>query len=116
MAFPQLGTKNLDAKTILCDIYNGVNSVEPLEVAGQTESAAAGITWALGKLADAGLSDTVLGCPKNSLSANFIFPNSSSKGGPLNPPPSVQANTGDDVYYKTYFCEAPTTPQCSHTC
>lgn len=115
MAFPQLGTSNLNATTILCVIYQGLNSVTPLELAGQTESAAASVSWALGKLAAVGLSDTVLGCPKSELSPNtFLFPNKKQKGGPLNEPPSVFANTGNNVYYKTYFADTPTTPQCKH--
>ena len=120
MAIPQLGTDNLNATTILCDIYQGINSVTPLKLAGDTESAAAAASWALGKLGAVGLSDTVLGCPKSELSPN-LYPNSTQAGGPLSPdslspPPSVVANAGNDVFNKTYFCTPPTTPQCSHIC
>lgn len=116
MAIPQLDTTNLNIDTLLCDAYNGINSITPLALAGQEEAIAGGITWALGKLAAVGLSDTILGCPTSELSPNFLYPNSTEKGGPLNPPPSVVSNTGNDVYGKTYFCTAPTTPQCAHTC
>lgn len=116
MAFAQIGSDNLNANTILCDVYSGLNSVTPLALAGEEEAVAAGITWALAKLADVGLSGTVLGCPKSELSPNFLFPNQTEEGGPLNEPPSVFANTGNDVYNKTYFCTAPTTPQCNHVC
>lgn len=116
MAFGQLGTPNFNAKTVLCDVYQGLNSITPLALAGEEESILAGITWALAKLAAVGLSDTVLGCPKSTLSPNYLYPNSSNVGGPLGTPPNVYANTGNNVYGKTYFCTAPTTPQCSHTC
>lgn len=116
MPIAQLGTSNLNANTILCDIYNGFNSITPLALAGQEEAAAAGIAWGLSKLGAVGLNGTVLGCPTSSLSPNYLYPNQSQAGGPLNPPPSVIANDGNDVYYKTYFCTAPTKPQCSHTC
>ena len=116
MAIPQLGSKNLNTSTILCDVYNGLNSVTPLALAGEEKDIGAGISWALDKLAGAGLSDTALGCPKNSLSPDFqLFPNRTQLGGPLNEPEFVFHNTGDNVFYKTYFATAPTTPQCSPT-
>ena len=115
MAFAQVGTPNLSAQTILCDVYQGLNSITSLALAGQTETLAAQVTWALGKLAAVGLSDTVLGCPTSTLSPNFLFSNASSTGGPLAPPLSVSANAGNNVYNKYYFKTAPTSPQCSHT-
>ena len=116
MPIAQLGNfANLDVNTILCDLNEGLNSVTPLSVAGQVQSAEAKVTWALGKLALVGLDSTTLGCPASALSPN-LYPNSTQKGGPLNLPPSVAANTGNNVYGKTYFCSAPTTPKSSHTC
>ncbi|KAK5123717.1 hypothetical protein LTR85_002353 [Meristemomyces frigidus] len=115
MPIAQLGTQNLNVNTILCDAVEGINSVTPLALAGQAEEVEAGIAWALGALGAVGLNNTVLGCPTSALSANYLYGNSTQKGGPLNPPPSVQANTGNDVFNKVYFTTAPTTPQCSHT-
>lgn len=115
MPIAQLGTQNLDVATILCDIVEGVNSATPLALAGQAEDVEAGSSWALGKLGAVGLNNTVLGCPTSALSANYLYGNSSQAGGPLNPPPSVAANTGNDVYDKVYFTTAPTSPQCTHS-
>lgn len=105
---------DLNATTILCDVYQGINSITPLALAGEAESVAAGISWALSKL-DPFFAATVLGCPTSTLSPNFLYPNSSSEGGPLNPPPSVTANDGNNVYNHTYFTTAPTKPKCSHS-
>lgn len=113
MPIAQFGTKNLNTSTILCDIYQGINSIAPLAVAGQAASAAAGLTWALSKLEPA-LGGTILGCPSSTLSANYLYPGAKNKGGPLNEPPCVSANTGNNVYNKVYFTSAPTKPQCSH--
>lgn len=113
MAVGQLGTTNLNATTLLCDVYQGLNSILPLQLAGDAESASAALTWAVAKL-DPYFSGTVLGCPTNTLSADYIYPNSTSEGGPLSPPPSVSSNAGNDVYNKTYFTTAPTAPSCSH--
>lgn len=113
MAIPQIGSDNLNVKTILCDVYNGINSIMPLALAPETQSAAAKVTWALDKLASVGLSKTVLGCPADSLSP--IYPNATSEGGPLNPPPAVVSNAADNVYNRVYFTEAPTKPQCQHS-
>jgi hypothetical protein len=112
MPVGQLGAPNLTATTLLCNVYQGLNSVTPLALAGTSEEIQAGITWALSKL-DPFFSNTVLGCPTMTISENFLFPNANSPGGPLSPPPSVEANTGDNVYGKTYFAEEPTTPNCS---
>ncbi|KAF2717526.1 hypothetical protein K431DRAFT_276765 [Polychaeton citri CBS 116435] len=112
MAIAQLGSENLNAQTVLCDVYQGLNSIIPLALAGSTEDVAGSITWALGKLALTGLSGTVLGCPTNTLSPNFLVQNSTNEGGPLNPPPAVAGNTGNNVYGKVYFETAPTSPQC----
>ncbi|GKT45870.1 aromatic peroxygenase [Colletotrichum spaethianum] len=113
-AVAQLGTGNLNATTFLCDLYQGINSVVPLFVAGTTEEVAAASAWALSKL-DPYLGNTALGCPTSVLSPNapsLLFPNANNKGGPLNTPPSVAKNVGDNVYYKTYFSTAPVTPAC----
>ncbi|KAF0322137.1 Aromatic peroxygenase [Colletotrichum sp. SAR11_59] len=110
----QLGTPNLNATTVLCDVYQGINSVVPLFFAGSEEQAAAATTWAIAKL-DPYFSNTVLGCPTSVLSPNdpsFLYPNAKNKGGPLNTPPNVAKNVGDNVYYKTYFTTAPTSPAC----
>lgn len=63
---------------------------------------------------DPNFKNTVLGCPTSTISNNFLFPNANSTGGPLSPPPSVLANTGNNVYNKTYFTTSPTRPMCSH--
>lgn len=66
----------------------------------------------------------------------FLYPNSTEEGGkclcsdkvvllctlelmnislgPLDPPPSVAANVGNNVYYSVYFTATPTAPLCSH--
>lgn len=111
MAFPQLGSDNLNAKTVLCDIYMGLNSITPLDLAPDVQQGAAAITWAIDALASVGLSKTVLGCPNTSYSP--LYPNATQEGGPLNPPPSVVRNSGNNVYNKIYFTDAPTKPQCN---
>ena len=114
MAIPQIGSPNLTPQAVLCDLYNGLNSITPLALSGEEEDVAAGISWALSNLGAVGLNGTALGCPADSLSPDYqLFPNSTQSGGPLNEPASVYANTGNDVYYKTYFATAPTKPQCS---
>ncbi|KAF4773533.1 hypothetical protein HER10_EVM0001341 [Colletotrichum scovillei] len=113
-AVAQLGTGNLNATTLLCDVYQGINSLVPLFVAGTTEEVAAATTWAISKL-DPYFGNTLLGCPTSVLSPNspsLIFPNADQQGGPLNPPPSVAKHIGNNVYYKTYFTSAPVTPAC----
>lgn len=112
MPFGQVGTPNLNATTLLCNIYQGLNSVTPLALAGEAESTYAGVSWALGKLTVAGLSGTILGCPTDTISANFLFPNRTTTGGPLGPPLYIAAKNGDNVYYKSYFPAAPTKPNC----
>lgn len=112
MAIAQLGSDNLSVKTILCDVFMGINSITPLALGGPARDTAGGLTWAVDKLASVGLSKTVLGCPNDSLSP--IYPNATDKGGPLNPPPAVVANSGNNTYNKVYFTEAPTKPQCNH--
>ena len=114
MAIPQIGSENLSAQTILCDIYNGIQSITPLALGGSLEDGAATISWALGKLADVGISNTILGCPANSESPN-LYPNPKQKGGPLNLPRSTYKWTGNNVYNKIYFTEAPTKPMCKHS-
>ncbi|CAK3996732.1 Aromatic peroxygenase [Lecanosticta acicola] len=116
MPIGQFGTPNFNARTILCDVYQGLNSPMPLFLAGESEATEAQISWALGKLAGVGLSETVLGCPRRTLSANYLYPNASTAGGPLGPPPAEAFNAGNNIYYRSYFCEAPTRPQCDHVC
>lgn len=111
-AFGQIGTPNLNATTVLCDVYQGINSILPLAISGDAESSAAALTWALSVL-DPYFSNTVLGCPTDTLSSDFLYPNAT--GGPLSPPPAVSANAGNNVYDKVYFTSAPTSTQCSHT-
>ncbi|KAF2165505.1 hypothetical protein M409DRAFT_36912 [Zasmidium cellare ATCC 36951] len=113
MPIAQLGTPNLNVSTILCDIYQGLNSVTPLELGGETTDIEAQITWALGKLVAVGISDTILGCPKDVTNNNILYPNSTTAGGPLGPDPVVVSRAGNNVYNKVYFTAAPTTPQCS---
>ena len=112
MPIGQLGTPNLNVSTIICNLYQGLNSITPLELAGQSESLQAGITWALGMLAGAGLSGTVFGCPTNAISSNFLYPNSTTTGGPLGPSLDENKRSGNNVYNKVYFPKAPTTQQC----
>jgi hypothetical protein len=109
MPVGQLGTPNLNATTFLCNTFQGLNSITPLALAGESRSAQAGLTWALGKLTNIGLDGTTLGCPTDTVSQNF-FPD--EKGGPLQPPPSYQQNSGNNVYGKVYHKTAPQTPQC----
>ncbi|EMC93813.1 hypothetical protein BAUCODRAFT_75194 [Baudoinia panamericana UAMH 10762] len=116
MAVPQLANPaNLNVNTILCDIYDGINSITPLALGGTEQEVATAVSWALSKLEGVGISPSVLGCSIGNISPNF-YPNMTQAGGPMNLPPAQQANTGNNVYNKTYFCNAPTTPQCSHTC
>ncbi len=117
MAIPQLGTANVTPQTILCVLYEGINSITPLALGGSEEDAGATIAWALGKLADVGISGTILGCPTSALSQNGpgLYPNATQKGGPLSEPPSVYKWTGNDVYNKVYFTEAPKMPICKHS-
>ncbi|KAI6827115.1 hypothetical protein KC332_g9667 [Hortaea werneckii] len=116
MPIAQLGTDNFNVQTVLCDVYSGINSIVPLALADDYESLTGEITWALGKLADVGITADLLGCPDNSQS-DYVYPNSEQPGGPQNPPP-VDEETwqGDNVYGKTYFCEKPNEPMCRHTC
>lgn len=73
MPFAQLGTDNLTPQTILCDVYDGINSVTPLALGGALEDGAATISWALNKLVDVGISKTALGCPVGNLSPNSVI-------------------------------------------
>jgi len=116
MPFAQFGTENFNVSTVLCDVYEGVQSVTPLALAGSETDASSGISWALDKLAGVGIAADVLGCSSNAVSS-YLYPNSSQAGGLLNlPPVSSSTYQGNNVYNKTYFCQPPTTPQCSHTC
>lgn len=112
MPFGQLGTDNLDAQTILCTLKQTLGSLTPLGLKGPVDGLEGIVSNLVGSLADLGLSDTVLGCPAESISPNFATSNDTAEGGPLNPPPSVFANTGNNVYNKVYFSDAPYTPQC----
>jgi len=118
MVFGQLGTDNFNVQTALCDIFSGVYSITPIALAGQVQDATAGITWALGKLTNVGLDGTVLGCPSSDFSPNFENFNNTASGGPMNIPlPDAQVeHSGNNSYYKTYFCEAPVNPTCQITC
>ncbi|KAF9697684.1 hypothetical protein EKO04_004092 [Ascochyta lentis] len=111
-AISQVGTSNLNVQTILCDIYQGINSITPLAIGGTEERVAKGVTWALSVL-DPVLGGTALGCPNNVLSPNFLYPQSQTQGGPTTAPPvKADGNTGDNVYNKVYFKNAPTNPTC----
>lgn len=105
-------TPNFNITTLACDIYQGIQSITPLFITGSEAEAAAAATWAISKL-DPYFSFTTLGCPTTTTSN--VYPNPSNEGGPLNPPPSVSSNTGNNVYNKIYFETAPTTPKCSHS-
>lgn len=106
----QVGTGNLTPKTILCDVYQGINSITPLTLGRTVEETAKAISWALSVL-DPLLKGTALGCPNNVVSPNFLYPQ--SKGGPATPPPvKADGNTGNNVYNKVYFTTAPINPTC----
>ena len=108
----QLGTGNLTPQTLLCDVYQGLNSITPLALGGTEERTAKAVTWAL-KVLGPVLRGTALGCPDNVISPNFLFPQSQTRGGPTNPPPvKADGNTGDNVYNKVYFKNAPINPTC----
>ncbi|PPJ57317.1 hypothetical protein CBER1_07932 [Cercospora berteroae] len=114
MPVGQIGTPNLNASTLLCNVYQGLNSIAPLALAGQSQAAQAGVSSLLGKLVDLGLDGTTLGCPKDTISANFLYPNATTAGGPLGPSLDRVSNNGNNVYYKTYHTEAPKYPKCSY--
>jgi hypothetical protein len=116
MPIGQVGTPNLNATNILCDVYLGLSSVTPISLAGDVTAVEQQITWALGKLVDAGLDGTALGCPASTVSPMNLFPNATLAGGALNEPAKEFKWTGNNQYNKTYFCSAPDTPKCSHTC
>jgi hypothetical protein len=108
----QLGGPNFTISTVLCDVYQGLNSITPLILAGGVEDIAAKITWAQSKLTGL-LGGTVLGCSRDSLSPTVpFFPNATRTGGPLGTPSAQVANIGNNVYNKVYFRDAPTKPQC----
>ena len=108
---PQVGTGNLSPQTILCNAYQGINSLTPLTLGRSLEDTAKAITWALSKL-DPLFKGTALGCPDSTISPNFLYPNASQTGGPQNLPPSDR-KTGNNVYNKVYFTSAPAKPQCN---
>ena len=108
----QVGTPNLSVQTLLCDVYQGINSVTPLILGGTEEEIAKAVTWATGVLGPVLGPGTALGCPDSTISPNFIYPDYDKQGGPRNAPPASDANTGDNVYNKVYFTKAPTSPQC----
>ncbi|KAJ4373074.1 hypothetical protein N0V83_003365 [Neocucurbitaria cava] len=115
-AISQVGTPNLTPTTILCDVYQGINSITPLAFGGTEEETAKAVSWALSVL-DPYFNGTALGCPDSVVSPNFLYPEPAREGGPATPPtvPS-DANTGDNVYGKVYFGgdSAPMSPQCDH--
>ncbi|KAI5365032.1 Putative chloroperoxidase [Septoria linicola] len=115
MPFGQIGTPNLNVSTIICNLYQGLNSITPLALAGKSQAAQAQVSNLIGKLAGLGLDGTTLGCPRNSISANFLYPNATTAGGPLGPDLDVTKNNGNNVYYKTYHTEAPKYPKCKFT-
>jgi hypothetical protein len=108
---PQLGTGNLTPQTLLCDVYQGINSITPLTLGRSVEDTAMAISWALSKL-DPLFKGTALGCPDSVLSPNLLYPNASQTGGPQKLPPSDR-KTGNNVYNNVYFPTAPTKPQCN---
>jgi hypothetical protein len=81
----QVGTGNLSPQTILCDVYQGLNSITPPIVAGSEKKVAKAAAWALSVL-DPILSNTALGCPDSTLSPNFLYPNATQVGRPINAP------------------------------
>lgn len=113
-AVSQLFTESLSAATVVCDLYQGIESVTPLVLSGTEAEIAAAVTWAQSKFTTY-LNGTIAGCSTSTLSTDYFYPNSSSEGGPLNPPASVTKNVGNNVYNKIYFTAAPTKPACSHS-
>lgn len=114
-----LGTPNFNASTVLCEIYQGINSITPLLFAAEEADAAAAASWALNKLDAAFPANTFLGCPVNTLSPNTpgysgLYANASQTGGPLAPPASQVQWVKNNVYNRTYFTTEPTAPACSH--
>jgi hypothetical protein len=111
-AASQVGTPNLSVQTLLCDVYQGLNSITPLALAGALETTSEGVTWALSKLTPILGPGTALGCPLSTLSPNqnIFFPHANQTGGPGKTPPG--SKTGNNVYNKIYFTKAPTKPQC----
>ena len=114
MPIGQLGTPNLNATTILCNVYQGLNSITPLALAGESQAAQAAVSNLLGKLVGLGLDGTTLGCPGNTISNNFLYPDSQTAGGPIGPSLDIVQNNGNNVYYKTYWTEAPKFPKCKY--
>jgi len=112
MPVAEIGTPNLNASTILCNLYQGLNSMIPIALAGDAQTIEAALTWAVSKLVNVGLDGTTLGCPSSAISANLLYPNATTAGGPLGPSLKEVKNAGNNVYYKTYFTQAPTTQQC----
>ncbi|KAF2133715.1 hypothetical protein P153DRAFT_281050 [Dothidotthia symphoricarpi CBS 119687] len=108
----QLGTGNFNLQTVLCDVYQGINSITPLQFGGSLEKSARAASWAISVL-DPYFKFTALGCPTAVLSPNtdsFLYPNANKQGGPKNAPPG--SKTGDNVYNKIYFTSAPVKPAC----
>lgn len=108
-------TPNFNATTLLCDIYQGIQSITPLFLSGTEKDVASAVSWALGKL-DPVLGIGALGCPSDTLSpeeTDILFPSASATGGPLNSPSAQATNAGNNVYNKVYFSAAPTAPACS---
>ncbi|KAJ4345597.1 uncharacterized protein N0V89_011730 [Didymosphaeria variabile] len=114
-AVAQVGTDNLSVQTLLCDVYQGINSVTPLIAAGSLEDTSKLVTWATNKLLPVLGKNTALGCPDSTLSPNaqdILFPNAAKVGGPEKSPPKSDAKTGNNVYNKVYFESAPVKPAC----
>lgn len=112
-------TPNFNTTAIMCEIYQGINSITPLFVAGTEAEVAAATEWALNKLDNAFPAGTFLGCPVNTLSPNSpnysgLYQNPSQTGGPLTPPASQVQWVKNNVYNRTYFTTAPTAPACKH--
>lgn len=113
MPIGQLGTDNFDARAVLCDIYQGIDSIVPQLLIGTEDELTSAVSWAVNKLDPFIGANSLLGCSRGSVSPNFaLYPNASEVGGPANPPPSVASNVQNNVYYKTYFTAAPTAPAC----
>ncbi|KAL1603848.1 hypothetical protein SLS60_005440 [Paraconiothyrium brasiliense] len=114
-AVAQVGTDNLSVQTLLCDVYQGINSITPLIAAGSLEDTSKLVTWATNKLLPVLGKNTALGCPDSTLSPNaqdILFPNADKVGGPEKAPPKSDAKTGNNVYNNVYFESAPVKPAC----
>ncbi|KAF2768670.1 hypothetical protein EJ03DRAFT_375180 [Teratosphaeria nubilosa] len=112
MLFGQIGTPNVNVSPLLCNIYQGLNSITPLAIAGESEVAQAAVTDLIARVAGVLPAGSIDGCPTDTISSNYLYPNSTTAGGPLGPSLNIERNAGNNVYNQVYFTEAPEKPDC----